>query len=104
MLFQATDTNFETLLAAGQEGTVLLDFYAAWCAPCRALMPTLDAMTDRHAHVLAYAINTDSCPRLVERFQVQALPTVILLHHGEEIRFATEVTADAIEETIRTLT
>lgn len=102
MLFQTTAAHFEEVLAESHEKTVLLDFYAPWCAPCRILAPELDALSDRYEDaVSAYSVNVDTDAALAERFGVSALPTVLLLRNGEVTgRLEKEITAEMLEERI----
>ncbi len=103
MLFQTTVSHFEEVLAESHEKTVLLDFYAPWCAPCRALAPVIDALSDRCEDVLsAYSVNVDTDGAIAERYDVTELPTVLILRNGEVTkRFAKEITEDMLEEAIR---
>lgn len=102
MLFQTTAAHFEDVLAESREKLVLLDFYAPWCAPCRALAPQLDALSDRYEEQLsAYSVNTDMDPGIAERFGVTQLPTVVLLHGSTVRTLSQDVTAEAVEYAVR---
>lgn len=68
-----------------QEGVVLLDFYQASCAPCRALEPRLEAFARRHAGELrVLQVDVDDDMATGQRFGVQSLPTLIVFRDGEE--------------------
>jgi thioredoxin 1 len=68
-----------------QEGVVLLDFYQASCAPCRALEPRLEAFARRHAGELrVLQVDVDEDMATAQRFGVQSLPTLIVFGDGEE--------------------
>ncbi len=98
MLFHTTGNHLQEILDESHRKTILLDFYASWCAPCRTLEPMLDRMTDRYELMMtAYSINADTDPELLDRFDIRVLPTVLLLRDGEELaRFDGEATEESI--------
>lgn len=100
MLFHTTAAHFEEVLAESDQKTILVDFYASWCAPCRALAPVIDALSDRYEDVMsAYSVNVDTDAELAERFQVSVLPTVLVLREGTVTgRYEKEITAEMLEK------
>ncbi|MBQ8012490.1 MAG: thioredoxin fold domain-containing protein [Oscillospiraceae bacterium] len=102
MLFDTTAAYFEEVLAESFTKTVILDFYAPWCAPCRALAPELDALSDRlEASVSAYSVNIDKETELVQKFGIKTLPTVLVLKNGEvRTCFEKDVSADLIGQAV----
>lgn len=104
MLFHTTAAHFEEVMEESRIRPVLLDFYAGWCAPCRALAPELDALTDNYEDVVsAYSVNTDTDAAIAERFGVDKLPAVLLLHHGKMQRWEVSVQIADIENALETL-
>lgn len=78
-----TDANFEAEVV--QSSTpVLVDFWAEWCMPCRMLTPTIDAVAAEFAgKVKVGKIDTDANRNVAMRFQINAIPTVILFKDGQ---------------------
>ena len=65
---------------------VIVDFWAAWCGPCRMLAPVMEALADEYDGHLQFAkLNVDENPELMMAYQVQGIPTLILFSGGVEI-------------------
>lgn len=78
-----TDQNFENdVLNANRP--VLVDFWAEWCGPCKALGPVIDELANDYAGKVSIGkVNTDNNPNMSVRFTVSAIPTVILFNKGQ---------------------
>ncbi|MEO8261495.1 MAG: thioredoxin family protein [Pseudolysinimonas sp.] len=77
-----TDATFDDVVL-GAPGAVLVDFWAEWCPPCRAMDPILVNFAEDHPEVRVVAVDADANPELVERFQALALPTYKVFRAGE---------------------
>jgi thioredoxin 2 len=63
---------------------VLVDLWATWCGPCRMVSPALERIaTDRAGELKLVKVDVDSAPRLSQRFEVRAVPTLMVLRDGE---------------------
>ena len=81
-----TDADFEAFLKSAGERPVLVDCWAAWCGPCRMLAPTIDALASESGGRYAVAkLDTDTNPRTAARFQVDALPTLLIFRRGQVV-------------------
>ena len=83
---KTTDADFDRMISES-ELPVLVDFWAEWCGPCKAMAPVLDAFSASHAGtVLVLKLDTDANPRTQMRFHVRGIPTLILFRDGKEFR------------------
>ncbi len=81
--FHVTDANFEETIKSNK--VVLVDFWANWCGPCRALAPTITELaTEYSGKVLISKLDVDENPATAERFQVFSIPTMIVFKDGAE--------------------
>jgi|LNFM01.1.fsa_nt_gb putative thioredoxin len=86
-VYAVTSADFEQrVLAESDRRLVLVDFWAAWCGPCRSLAPLLEQLATEHQGRLAVAkIDSDAEPQLSGRYGVRSLPTLLLFKHGASV-------------------
>ena len=73
--------NFEQVKSS--EKTVLLDFYADWCGPCRMVSPLVDEIAEENPQYLVGKINVDNEPELAKAFGVVSIPTLVVMRNGK---------------------
>ncbi|MCI6771746.1 MAG: thioredoxin [Oscillospiraceae bacterium] len=82
-VFSVTKDNFETVKTS--EKTVLLDFYADWCGPCRMVSPLVDEIAEEHPEYLVGKINVDEEGELAAAFGVTSIPTLVVMKDGKVV-------------------
>jgi thioredoxin 1 len=78
------DSNWETDVLKSDR-PVLVDFWAQWCAPCRMLAPTVEAVAESYAgKATVVKLNVDDNPAVSQRYGIKGIPTLILFKNGNE--------------------
>lgn len=75
---------FEALIE-GNEGLVLVDFFATWCGPCKMLSPILESIGNERADVTVVAVDVDEDQQLAMQYGVLSVPTMILFRGGRPV-------------------
>ena len=79
-----SDANFDETISKNK--LVLVDFWAGWCGPCRALAPTIEELArDLAGKVFVAKLDVDANPKTAEKFQVYSIPTVIMIKDSHEV-------------------
>ena len=79
-----TDSNFNEVVK--KHSLAMIDFWAPWCGPCRALAPTIEELNkDYGGRVFVGKLNVDENPQTAECFGVSSIPTMVVMKNGEEV-------------------
>ena len=68
------------------EKTVLLDFWAPWCAPCRMVVPIIEEITGERPDIKVGKINVDEQPELASKFGIMSIPTLVVMKNGKIVQ------------------
>lgn len=71
-------------LVKNESGTVVLDFYAVWCGPCKMFAPIFEKVASEHEDVKFYKVNVDEAGELASMMGVMNIPTIVRFDGGEE--------------------
>ena len=88
---EVTDQEFETNVIKS-ERPVLVDFWAPWCGPCRAISPIVEELSTEYEGKVNFAkLNTDDNQRTAMKYGIMAIPTLVLFRGGNEVARVTGV-------------
>ena len=81
---EITKENFKEL-CVNNEKTVLLDFWAGWCGPCRMLSPVVDEIAEENTEYFVGKINVDEEGELANAFGIVSIPTLVVMKNGKMV-------------------
>ena len=100
-VFNINPANFEEKVT-NSDSPVLVDFWASWCGPCTMLSPIVEQLAEEHPEIAVGKVNVDEAPELAQRFQVSAIPTLVLFKDGKAMDISVGVKSkDDLEEFIK---
>ncbi len=86
-ILNVTSENFESEVLQSDK-TVLIDFYADWCGPCKILSPIVEEVAKENADVKVVKINVDSEQEIAIKYRIMSIPTLVVIKDGKEINRA----------------
>jgi len=89
-VLKLTSENFENTI---NNGTVLVDFYADWCGPCKMQSPIIDEIADEYNEYKVGKVNVDDEDEIAEQFKIVSIPTLLVFKNGEMVKKFVGVTS-----------
>lgn len=83
-ILKVTSENFEEEVLKN-EGTVLIDFYADWCGPCKMMAPVVEKIAEENPNLKVVKVNIDEEEALAIQYRVMSIPTFVILKNGEVV-------------------
>ena len=103
-IFEVDDSNFETKVLQSEK-PVMVDFWAPWCGPCKAIAPVIDELVMTFGDKITFAkCNVDDNPLTPGKYGIKAIPTLLFFKEGSAVDQITGIVAKAkLEETINNI-
>ncbi len=103
-IIELNDDSFEKIVLKSDK-PVMVDFWAPWCGPCKAIAPTIDALEKEFGDKMTFVkVNVDDNPISPSKYGVQAIPTLLFFKNGEIADQITGMVAkQKLEETIKSV-
>ncbi|MFM2269582.1 MAG: hypothetical protein RL757_3023, partial [Bacteroidota bacterium] len=81
MAMELTDQNFDQIV--GQKGVALVDFWAVWCGPCRAVAPVIEQLSSEYdGKAVVAKVDVDNNPETAVKYGIRSIPTVVVFKDG----------------------
>ena len=87
-----------------QQGSVVIDFFATWCGPCKRIAPTFEKLADSLTSIVFLKVDVDESPEIVNQFDISSMPTFVFLKNGTEVKRVEGADMAALEEGFDLLT
>ncbi len=101
-VIEVNDSNFQTEVLEA-DGTVLVDFWAPWCGPCRMQAPILENLAKSgELNVKITKLNTEEGPKVAGDYSIKAIPTILVFKDGKEVeRLVGVQTEDSLKQNLQ---
>ena len=86
-VISVTTDNFEQEVLKAEQ-TVMVDFWAAWCGPCKMFSPIVDRIAEEHPEIKVCKVNIDEEPSLAIDYKVMSIPTLLVFKNGEKVNMS----------------
>lgn len=72
-------------ISAAADKLVVIDFFAAWCGPCKFISPKIEELSNEETGVIFLKVDVDECEDVASEYQISSMPTFVFVKHGEKI-------------------
>ena len=97
-----TDKNFDEEIK--KSTSILVDFFAPWCGPCKALSPVLEAISEElKGKITVGKIDVDVSPKLAQKFNISSIPAVIIFKNGQPVKQVMQLGKESLLKEIKAL-
>ena len=83
-VMKVTSANFEEEVL-NSDKTVLIDFYADWCGPCKMFSPIVESVAEENEDIKVVKIDVDNAQDLAIKYQIMSIPTIVVIKNGQEV-------------------
>ena len=83
-VMKVTSANFEEEVL-NSDKTVLIDFYADWCGPCKMFSPVVESVAEENEDIKVVKIDVDNAQDLAIKYQIMSIPTIVVIKNGQEV-------------------
>lgn len=83
-VMKVTSANFEEEVL-NSDKTVLIDFYADWCGPCKMFSPIVESVAEENEDIKVVKIDVDNAQDLAIKYRVMSIPTIVVIKNGQEV-------------------
>ena len=83
-VMKVTSSNFEEEVL-NSDKTVLIDFYADWCGPCKMFSPIVESVAEENEDIKVVKIDVDNAQDLAIKYQIMSIPTIVVIKNGQEV-------------------
>lgn len=90
-VLEINDSNFDEIVKSSE--TVLVDFFAVWCGPCKMMSPVIDEIAEENAAVTVGKCDVDEADELAAKFGIMSIPTIMVFKNGEPSKTFVGVTS-----------